>query len=105
MKFDWIYFFHLFPQLIKYVPLTLLMAVSAMVISVVAAGILTLVYLYSVRPLKWLVKLYISFFRGIPTLVLLFIVYYGLPEIIPVFKDVPALGAAIVGLGIRNLHI
>ncbi|MFD1125004.1 amino acid ABC transporter permease [Lentilactobacillus raoultii] len=102
MKFDWGYFFNLFPQLIKYVPLTLLMAVFAMIISVLVGGILTLAYLYAVKPLKWLVKLYVSFFRGIPTLVLLFIVYYGFPEIIPIFKGVPALTAAIVGLGIKE---
>ncbi len=102
MKFDWAYFFNLFPQLIKYVPLTLVMAILAMLISVTLGGVLTLAYLYAFKPLKWLVKLYISFFRGIPTLVLLFIVYYGLPEIIPIFKGVPALTAAIVGLGVKE---
>jgi amine acid ABC transporter, permease protein, 3-TM region, His/Glu/Gln/Arg/opine family len=54
------------------------------------------------KPFKWLVKLYISFFRGIPTLVLLFIVYYGMPEIVPAFKGIPALTAAIVGLGVKE---
>ena len=102
MKFDWTYFFNLFPQLIKYIPLTLLMAVLAMLIAVVAGGILTLVYLYAAKPLQWLVKLYISFFRGIPTLVLLFIVYYGLPEIVPSLKGIPALTATIVGLGVKE---
>jgi hypothetical protein len=47
MKFDWAYFFNLFPQLIKYIPLTLLMAVLAMVIAVIAGGLLTIVYLYA----------------------------------------------------------
>lgn len=102
MTFSWSYFFNLFPQLIQYIPLTILMAVLAMLISVVAGGLLTLVYLYGANPFQWLVKLYVSFFRGIPTLVLLFIVYYGLPEVAPVFKGVSALTAAIGGLGIKE---
>ncbi len=102
MKFDWSYFVNLFPQLIKYVPLTLLMAIIAMLIAVICGVLLTLLQLVNVRPVKWLVKLYVSFFRGIPTLVLLFIVYYGLPQIMPIFKGVPATTAAIVGLGIKE---
>ena len=102
MKFDWSYFVNLFPQLIKYVPLTLLMAIIAMLIAVICGVLLTLLQLVNVRPIKWLVKLYVSFFRGIPTLVLLFIVYYGLPQIMPIFKGVPATTAAIVGLGIKE---
>ncbi|KRK97460.1 abc-type amino acid transport system, permease component [Secundilactobacillus odoratitofui DSM 19909 = JCM 15043] len=102
MTFSWSYFIGLFPQLIKYIPLTLIMAVVAMLISVVLGGLLTLVQLYAARPFQLLVKLYVSFFRGIPTLVLLFIVYYGLPEISPVFKGVSALTAAIAGLGVKE---
>lgn len=102
MKFDWLYFFKLFPQLIKYVPLTLGMAICAMAIAVVLGIILTLVYLYTIKFLRGIVKIYISFFRGLPTLVLLFIVYYGLPEIFPSLKGIPAIIAAIFGLGIKE---
>jgi len=102
MTFSWTYFIHLFPQLIKYIPLTLFMAVIAMLIAVVAGSLLTLVQLYAAKPFQLLVKLYVSFFRGVPTLVLLFIVYYGLPEISPAFKGVSALTAAIAGLGVKQ---
>ncbi|KRL97090.1 amino acid ABC transporter permease [Liquorilactobacillus satsumensis] len=102
MKFDWSYFLNLFPQLIPYIPLTILMAIAAMVLAVVLGAALTLVYLYALKPFQGLVKLYVSFFRGVPTLVLLFIIYYGLPEIFPVFKGVPATAAAIAGLGVKE---
>ncbi|MDO5844013.1 MAG: amino acid ABC transporter permease [Methanocorpusculum sp.] len=36
---------------------------------------------YGPKPLKWLAKLYVIFFRGCPLLVLLFILYFGLPSI------------------------
>ena len=36
---------------------------------------------YGPGPLKWLAKLYVIFFRGCPLLVLLFILYFGLPSV------------------------
>ena len=36
---------------------------------------------YGPKPLQFLAKLYVIFFRGCPLLVLLFILYYGLPSI------------------------
>lgn len=36
---------------------------------------------YGVRPVRWLAQLYVIFFRGCPLLLLLFILYYGLPTI------------------------
>ncbi len=36
---------------------------------------------YGPTPLKWLAKLYVIFFRGCPLLVLLFILYFGLPSV------------------------
>ena len=36
---------------------------------------------YGVRPVRWLAQLYVIFFRGCPLLLLLFILYYGLPTV------------------------
>jgi len=36
---------------------------------------------YGSTPVKWLAKLYVIFFRGCPPLVLLFILYFGLPSV------------------------
>lgn len=36
---------------------------------------------YGPAPVKWLAQLYVIFFRGCPLLVLLFILYFGLPSI------------------------
>ncbi|WP_034994594.1 amino acid ABC transporter permease [Liquorilactobacillus vini] len=102
MKFDWTYFLNLFPHLVEYVPLTLFMAIFSMLIAIILGVFLTLIYLYSFSILRKIVKLYISFFRGIPTLVLLFIVYYGLPEMYPSLRGIPAIVAAIAGLGIKE---
>lgn len=36
---------------------------------------------YAPRPFNWIAKLYVIFFRGCPLLVLLFILYFGLPSV------------------------
>ena len=37
--------------------------------------------LYGPAPLRWLATVYVEFFRGIPVLLLLFFLYYSLPEV------------------------
>ena len=37
--------------------------------------------MYGPAPLRWAAVAYIEFFRGIPVLLLLYFLYYGLPEI------------------------
>jgi polar amino acid transport system permease protein len=36
---------------------------------------------YGIKPIRWLAKLYVLFFRGCPLLLLLFILYFGLPSV------------------------
>ncbi|MFD1671290.1 amino acid ABC transporter permease [Agrilactobacillus yilanensis] len=102
MAFDWSYFFKAFPQLFSYIPSTLFMAFLAMALAVILGIIVALLQASSITFVRNIAKIYVSIFRGIPTLVQLFIVYYGLPQIFPVFKGVPALMTAICGLGIKQ---
>lgn len=102
MGFDFKYFLGLFSQLIPYIPITLLMAVSAMILAVVLGGIITLLQSSPIKPLNWFAAFYISLFRGMPTLVQLFIIYYGLPQLFPALRGFPALAAAILGLGFKQ---
>ena len=58
-------------------------------------------------PLRWAATFYVEFFRGIPVLLLLFFIYYGLPGIggtslaLPFSLKLPALQAAILGFGLN----
>ena len=54
---------------------------------------------YAPKPLRWLAKLYVIFFRGCPLLVLLFILYYGLPSIGVMIDAFPA---AVIGFILCN---
>ncbi|WP_300558940.1 amino acid ABC transporter permease [Companilactobacillus sp.] len=102
MNFDWSYFFTLFGHLSGYIPITLAMAVGAMALAIGLGGILTSFQLSNFKPLKYFANVYISLFRGMPTLVQLFLIFYGLPQLFPSLRGMPAVGAAIFGLGFKE---
>lgn len=64
-------------------------------IGVVAA----LLEVYAPRPLGFLASAYTWFFRGVPEIVLLFLFYYGLPQI---GLRLSAFVAAVLALGVRS---
>jgi L-cystine transport system permease protein len=67
------------PRLVSRLPITLLIVAVAFVCGFVLALGVAAVRIYQVPVLSWLAGGYTSFIRGIPVLVLLFIVYVGLP--------------------------
>ncbi|MFM9597133.1 ABC transporter permease subunit, partial [Streptomyces scabiei] len=83
MSFDWQYFIKTLVQLPAYIPVTLIMAIFAMFLAIVVGIIITFLQLSPVWLLKKFSQVYISFFRGMPTLVQLFLIYYGLPQLFP----------------------
>lgn len=102
MNFDPSYIFELLPRLVKYLPITLFMAVIAMFIAIAIGLVLAFVRKSHIRALRMLAGVYISFFRAIPMLVQLFLIYYGLPQLFPVFTKMDAVTAAIIGLGFKQ---
>ncbi|MGF9819078.1 amino acid ABC transporter permease [Brevibacillus agri] len=102
MNFDGQYMLEVFPTLLKYLPLTLVMAVVAMIFAIAIGLVLALITKNRVPVLYQLANVYISFFRATPTLVQLFLIYYGLPQLFPSFSAMNALTAAIIGLSIKN---
>jgi polar amino acid transport system permease protein len=58
---------------------TLLVSVLTIALSLIFGGLLGLVLVYGPAPLRWLVRAFSDIVRGIPILVLIFFVYYGLP--------------------------
>lgn len=88
------------PQIIAYMPVTLLMAVGAMALAIVLGALLTVIY--AIPKLNWLARFYLLIFRGFPTLVLLFIAYYGIPQIISFGSDTPAWISATLCLAFKE---
>lgn len=88
----------LVPILLGYLPLTLFMAVTGMVCALLLGCLLAMERVARIPVLDWLVVLFISFFRGTPLLVQLFLFYYGLPQVMPFLSGMTGVQAAIIGL-------
>ena len=92
------YMLGLVPVILGYVPLTIGMALAAMAGALVLASLMAVERVVRVPVLDQLVQVFISFFRGTPLLVQLFLFYYGLPQVLPVLAGINGVTAAIIGL-------
>lgn len=98
MILDFDYMAGLVPVILSYAPLTLGMASLAMAIALALAAMLAVVRVLKVPVLDRFVAVFISFFRGTPLLVQLFLFYYGLPQVIAAFRSIDGVTAAVAGL-------
>ncbi|KXF81876.1 amino acid ABC transporter permease [Enterovibrio coralii] len=101
MGFDLNYMLALFPILLKYLGITLEMSLVGFAAALVLSVLLALVRVFKVKVLDAFVVVYISFFRGTPLLVQLFLLYYGLPQVFPIFVGMDAFTAAVLGLSLH----
>ncbi|UWQ24970.1 amino acid ABC transporter permease [Leisingera aquaemixtae] len=95
---DFDYMLGLVPVILSYVPITLAMAGASMVLALALASLLAVERVIRVPVLDNLVVLFISFFRGTPLLVQLFLFYFGLPQLLPALANINGVTAAIMGL-------
>ena len=102
MNFSWEYFFELFVKLPAYIPVTIFIALISMILAILIGLFITWLQLSKNKVLIFISQVYISLFRGMPTLVQLFLIFYGLPQLFPAFKGMSALTAALIGLGLKE---
>ncbi|MEZ2716182.1 amino acid ABC transporter permease [Niallia circulans] len=102
LNLDFPYLVDILPELLEFIPLTLFLAVLSMVFAIIGGLILAVISRSNMPVLKQLAAVYISFFRAIPTLVQLFLIYYGLPQIFPALSAMTAITAAILGLSLKQ---
>lgn len=75
------------PEILTCLPITLALAfISSMFGLIIALGIALIRY-FHVRILEQISKVYVSFIRGTPTLVQLFLVYYGSPIVLQAINE------------------
>jgi len=89
----------------RYLPLLLRGALTTIQIACVSMALaiflglpIAMARLWGPRPVQWAAIAYVEFFRGIPVLLLIFFLYYGLPTI---GLKLNAMTAAIVGFGLN----
>jgi cystine transport system permease protein len=69
------------PFLLKGAVFTVVLSIGGMFFGLLLGFILALARLYGHALFSWLARIYVSFFRGTPLLVQLFMIYYGLPQL------------------------
>ncbi|TWT28135.1 amino acid ABC transporter permease [Planomicrobium sp. CPCC 101110] len=78
---------------------TLLISIVSMAVGIVIGFFLALARTAPYKALEWPARLYISFMRGVPILVILFLLYFALPVIGIEFT---AVQAALIGFSINS---
>ena len=101
MNFNIDYFFGVFGQILPYLPVTLFIAIVSISFAIVLGLAIALLRNNKIIIVDAIFSLFISLFRGIPSVVLLFIIYYGLPQIFPVLKQIGATTAAIICFSLK----
>lgn len=95
-----------FPLLLRGAWVTTYLSVVSMLVAVILGLPIALARMFAPWPLRWAAVVYIEFFRGIPILLLLFFLYYGLPTVaevygLPFSLRLSPLQAAILGFGLN----
>lgn len=86
------------PFLLKGAWWTVVLSLGGMFFGLLLGFGLALLRLYAYWPLRWLARIYVSFFRGTPLLVQLFMIYYGLPQLGIQLDPLPA---ALIGFSLN----
>ena len=75
------YFIEVIPKLIKSLPGTIAVVLAALLMGLILAFIAARFRIYGGPVTSRLASLYVSFMRGVPLIALLFLIYFGVPEI------------------------
>jgi len=89
------YMFQSMLRILAYVPVTLRISIIPTLLGIILGLIVALVRIYKIPVLCQLSLIYISFIRGTPLLVQLFLVYYGIPWLIQTVASGLGLSASI----------
>lgn len=86
------------PLLLSAAGMTVFLSIASMAVAVVIGLVVCVMRLYGPAPIRFLALLYVEFFRGIPLLLLLTFLYFGLPEM---GIDLGPIATAILGFGLN----
>lgn len=82
MDFSWEFISESIKPVLRALPLTMFLTVFPMVAGLIIGFIFALIRSHKVPVLSQIVAVYVSFFRSIPLIVLLFLAFYGTPKFI-----------------------
>ena len=85
--FDVRFFLSTFPELIRVIPLTLRITTVSMVLALMVGLGVALSRIYRIPVLDQVAVVYVSFTRGTPLLVQIYLSYYGIPVLLDLLKS------------------
>ncbi|TFI52455.1 transporter substrate-binding domain-containing protein [Mastigocladus laminosus UU774] len=69
------------PILLQGALVTLQLTISSVILGLVGGSLIGIVRISQIKPLRWIARGYIDFFRGTPLLAQIFMIYFGIPAI------------------------
>lgn len=110
--FDFKQVFTNIPELMEYLPITLELALLAMLIGLALGLLLAIIKIKEIPVLKQLAAFFVSIIRGTPVLVQLYIVYFGVPMFCKYLNQrfgtslavasIPGFAYAVLALGLNS---
>ncbi len=101
MEFRWDVIQRYWPLLMSGLGLTIQLTVIAVSIGTVIGLIASLFRLSKVKPVGWLAKAYVDFFRGTPLLVQILLIHTGLPPLLGI-PPIPRMLSGIIALSLNS---
>ncbi len=101
VRFDLIRFFLAFRHLVSALPITIGVGVLAMGLGLFVGTLTSLVIRWGPKSVGRLLSGYVSFFRGTPLMVQLFLFFFGLPQLLPFLGHIGAFPAAVLVMGLN----
>ncbi|MDF2564696.1 MAG: polar amino acid transporter, inner rane subunit [Massilibacillus sp.] len=102
----------IFLKLLGYIPMTLGLAITSMVLASILGLFMLIIRMKKIPVLSKLAELYVLFGRALPTMIILYIVFFALPIALMIFAEktgqkieinqVPAVVFAVIGLTIHT---
>ncbi len=98
--------FDCFRLLLQGAAVTIQLSVMSMLLAIALGLPIAMCRLYGFRPVRFAAMAYVEFFRGIPVLLLLYFLYYGLPTVSESYGlgdtlKLSAMAAAVLGFGLN----
>lgn len=82
MFLDWEFMINSFPKILQAVPIALMISIASLLLGFMIGFLLAMCRMLHIPVLSGFAKLYVSFARGTPLLVNLYLVYFALPVLV-----------------------
>jgi L-cystine transport system permease protein len=103
MSFDIEFVLNTFPKILKAVPMTLFISIFSITLGLIIGLIIAICRNNNIPILKTISAIFVSFIRGTPIIVQLYVVFYGFPELLTYLHE--SLGWKVSPNGISPISI